>query len=226
MEETGLNIYQKLAKIRKTVEVVQKNKAGYGYKYVSDDELLAKITGTMDRYGISLIPCVVPGTIKVDPYSYVKTKKGVDENVNEIIVSSDMVLKWINNENPDECVVVPWALVGQQSDASQSFGSGLTYAYRYFLLKYFGVSTPEDDPDAWRSKQKEAEEAENKAIAEQIIHKFDTDVRTYLEEHKDKAEDVKALVVRFVKSGDYTKIKEPTLAQKLSDEFNSKFLQQ
>ena len=39
-----LNLYQKLAKIRKQVEVVQKNKSGYGYKYVTDDELLAKIT--------------------------------------------------------------------------------------------------------------------------------------------------------------------------------------
>lgn len=30
MAET-LNLYQKLAKIRKCVEVVQKNKSGYGY---------------------------------------------------------------------------------------------------------------------------------------------------------------------------------------------------
>jgi hypothetical protein len=44
----AMNIYQKLAKVRKQVEVVQKNKSGYGYKYVTDDELLAKITGVMD----------------------------------------------------------------------------------------------------------------------------------------------------------------------------------
>lgn len=30
-----MNIYQKLARIRKQVEVIQKNKSGYGYKYVS-----------------------------------------------------------------------------------------------------------------------------------------------------------------------------------------------
>lgn len=56
-------------------------------------------------------------------------------------------------------------MVGQQADASQSFGSGLTYVYRYFPLKHFGVSTVEDDPDNWRAKQREAEEAENRAIA-------------------------------------------------------------
>ena len=45
----NLNIYQKLAKIRKQVEVIQKNKAGYGYKYVSEDEILARISTFMDK---------------------------------------------------------------------------------------------------------------------------------------------------------------------------------
>lgn len=71
----SLNIYQKLAKVRKQVEVVQKNKSGYGYKYVTDDELLAKITAGMDRYGLTLIPSIVPNTISVNPYTYKKTKK-------------------------------------------------------------------------------------------------------------------------------------------------------
>ena len=51
-----MNIYQKLARIRKQVEVIQKNKSGYGYKYVSEDEILAKISVFMDKYGLSLIP--------------------------------------------------------------------------------------------------------------------------------------------------------------------------
>lgn len=45
-----MNIYQKLARIRKQVEVIQKNKSGYGYKYVSEDEILAKISVFMDKY--------------------------------------------------------------------------------------------------------------------------------------------------------------------------------
>lgn len=48
MAEQNLNIYQKLAKIRKQVEVIQRNKKGYGYTYVSEDEILAKISGFMD----------------------------------------------------------------------------------------------------------------------------------------------------------------------------------
>ena len=36
-----MNIYQKLAKVRKQAEVIQRNKKGYGYTYVSEDEILS-----------------------------------------------------------------------------------------------------------------------------------------------------------------------------------------
>lgn len=32
-DHTQLNIYQKLAKVREQVEVLRKNKSGYGYTY-------------------------------------------------------------------------------------------------------------------------------------------------------------------------------------------------
>ena len=228
-EEKKLNLYQKLAKIRKVVEVVQKNKSGYGYRYVTDDELLSKITGKMDSLGVSLIPGIVPGTLEVSPYTYVKTKydpkakESHEENVNEILVKADTVYTWVNDENPSESIVVPWGLVGQQADASQSFGSGLTYTYRYFLLKYFGVSTVEDDPDNWRTKQREAEEAESREIAAGIIAEFDHNVKEFVAKNPARKADVKKLVVQFVKSGDYNQITEPALAAKLLEEFNKQF---
>lgn len=222
--ETKLNLYQKLAKIRKRVEVMQKDKSGYSYRYVSDAELLAKITGAMENNNVSLIPFVVPGTFHVEPYTYIKTKKGVEETVNELLVNADMVYKWVNNDNPDEYIEVPWALVGHQSDASQSFGSALTYSYRYFLLKYFGVATPDDDPDAWRSKQKAAEAEEDKLLAEQIINTLDETVRTFLADNKDKAAEVKELMTKYVKDANYKKITEPALAQKLLEDFSNSFL--
>lgn len=230
---TDMNIYQKLAKIRKNVEVVQKNKAGYGYKYVTDDELLAKITGFMDKYGVSLIPSVTSGTMSVEPYTYKKTKKDKDkegnpifyeENVNEIMVHGDMKYTWVNNDNPDEKIVVDWHLVGHQSDGSQSFGSALTYSMRYFLLKYFSIATPDDDPDKWRSKQKAAEVAEDKAIAEQFIMQVNTRVTEFLSSNPDKKEDVKKFVSQYVKGGDYFKITESTLAAKLLEDFKEKFI--
>lgn len=220
-----LNIYQKLAKIRKQVEVVQKNRSGYGYRYVTDDELMAKISGVMDKYGVSLIPSVVPDSMSVEPYTYEKIKKGEKEIVNEILVSGEMQFTWVDNANPDDRITVDWAVVGQQSDASQSFGSGLTYAYRYFLLKFFGVATPEDDPDKWRSKQREAAEAEERAIAKGLIEAFHTTCSDFLENNPDKKDDVKAFLGQYAKESNYFAIKEVALANKLIEDFQKNFLE-
>nr|DAZ58146.1 MAG TPA: ERF superfamily protein [Caudoviricetes sp.] len=228
MAEQNLNIYQKLAKIRKQVEVIQRNKKGYGYTYVSEDEILAKISGFMDKYSLSLIPSVIHSSAVVTPYHTKKTKstnKGeiYEENVNEVLVSADMVFTWVNNENPDERVDVPWILVGHQSDGSQSFGSGLSYAMRYFLLKFFNIATPDDDPDKWRSKQKAAGAAEDKMIAEEIIASFDTMVKEFLASNQDKTEEVKKFVAKYVKGGNYFAITESVLASKLLADFKETF---
>lgn len=151
-----MNLYEKLALIRKMVSVIQKSKQAYGYKYVTEDEILAKITAGMDKYHVSLIPMIKPNTSKIEPYKYVD-KKGKDAY--EILFNADMLYKWVNDENPDEYIDVDWFLAGQQADVSMSFGSALSYSNRYFLLKYFQVATVDDDPDNWRSKQKSAEEA-------------------------------------------------------------------
>lgn len=231
MAET-LNLYQKLAKIRKQVEVIQKNKSGFNYKYVTDDELLAKVTAFMDKYGISLTPEIVTGSMKTEPYHYIKTKinkkdgQPYDEHNNEIIVSADMIFTWINNENPEERIQIPWLLIGQQADSSQAFGSGLTYSMRYFLLKYFNIATPDDDVDSWRSKQKAAEAAEDKAIATQIINQLDEKIKAYLANNPKNGAAVKEFVSKYVKDSDYFKISESVLASKLLSDFETKFLKE
>lgn len=218
-----MNLYQKLAEVRKVAEVIQKNKSGYGYKYVSDDEILAKITGKMDKLGISLIPSVAPGTIQVTPYTYYKEKKDKQETVNEILVSADMYYTWVDNEHPECQISVPWNLVGQQSDASQAYGSGLTYSMRYFLLKYFNVATPDSDPDAWRSKQRAAEEEEEKLMAKATIEVLHKGITSLLADNPNAAADVKKMVSKYVKGGDYFKINDAALATKLLTEFNNTY---
>jgi hypothetical protein len=230
-EKKEMNIYQKLAEIRKQVEVMQKNKSGYGYRYVDEESILAKISVFMTKYGLSLIPGIVPGTTAVEPYHYVKTKttkdgKTFEEHCNEVLVRADTTWTWVNNERPEERIVVPWGMVGQQSDASQSFGSGLTYSSRYFLLKYFNVATSDDDPDYFRAKQREAEEKEEKETTNAIVQKLDEAIRGFLESHSDRAADVKTLVSKYVKSGDYRKIKESKVAAKLYAEFKEMFLKE
>lgn len=227
-----LNIFQKLSKIRKPVEVLQKNKAGYGYRYVTEDLILAKITGLMDKYGVSLIPCVVRGSTEVTPYEYSKTKSTktgqiYEEKVNEILVKADMEWSWVNNDNPQDRIVVPWTLVGQQSDASQAFGSGLSYSSRYFMLKYFNVATSDDDPDNWRSMQKEAEETESREIAKAIIEQVHALVSEHVASHEDDRQKIYDITKKYAKdskgkaSVNYNLITDPVAAGKLLDELTS-----
>ena len=218
MPESSENIYQKLAKVKKSVEVLEKNKSGYGYKYVSEDEILARITGIMDKQHLSLIPQIVPGTFKAEPYAYTKvsyskeTKTMVETPVNEIITQADMKFVWINNDDPSEFVVVPWAMVGHQADGSQGYGTALTYAYRYFLLKFFGIATTSDDPDEWRGKQAAAAEEEKQKALTEILDEFDERVRLYLAANPGKTEEVQKFSKKYIKSGKYKEIKNVALA--------------
>ncbi len=229
--EEKMTIYQKLAKIRKSVEVMRKNKSGYGYTYVTEEAILANITGLMDKYELSLIPGIVPGTTTVTPYYYEKTKFTKDgkqyiEKVNEILVQADSTWTWVDNTDPESCIVVPWSLVGQQSDASQAFGSGLSYCSRYFLLKYFNVSTTEDDPDNWRSRQREAEEGEAREIAAGIVEQIREYLNVFIAANPDKEKDVKKIIMKHViekgkPSVNYLGIKKPEVATALFDDLKA-----
>lgn len=219
-----LNLYQKLAKIRKAVEVIQKNKAGYGYKYVSEDEIFSKLSVQLDKLGLLLVPKIVEDSVDLHFWDIEtakmdkKTKEIIPDKKAEVVVHGQMVFSWINTENPEERLDVPWFFTGQQADASQAFGSGLTYCTRYFLLKFFNIATPEDDPDTWRSKQQLAAKEEDMAIVKGVVDQVDSIVHDYIASSRDddKArEEVFAIVKKYVKSGNYKKIEEPALATKL-----------
>lgn len=229
MAEEQMNLVQKLAKIRAISDVVSKEKRGYNYTYADITTILAKITAGMKKYGVSLIPQIVPRTSSVEQKivtntKFDKTGKAYENTVTEMLVSADMVFKWVNDENPEEFIEVPWFVTGSQSDPSQAFGSGLTYCTRYFLCNYFQIAQSDSDVDTYRSKQKEAEASEDRAIAEQIITQFDGVVKTYLSDNPNKADTVKKFISKYAKNANYFAIKEPNLAAKLLNDFKNTYL--
>ena len=202
--EERLNIYQKLSQIRKPLEILQKDKNGYNYSYVSPVEIAAKTNGLMRRYGVSLVPEIEPQTLIVTPITYTKRKFSktgdpIEEIINETLVQADMKFHWVNDENPEERITVPWVITGQQADASQALGSALTYGTRYFLLKYFNVATSDDDPDDIRSRQKEAEHFEEIEVAKSIAAEVDKKAHEILDKYPESEKDVVTIVKKFVK---------------------------
>lgn len=230
-ENERLSLVQKLAKIRAMSDVVSKEKSGYNYKYADMTTILAKITSGMKKYGVSLIPSIVPGTASIDQNTIVKTKidktgKPYDLKATEMLVRADMTFTWVNDDDPEDKIDVPWFVTGSQEDPSQALGSGLTYCTRYFLTNYFQIAQPDTDVDAYRSKQKAAEMSEDQAIAAELIEKFDIKLKQYLADHPEDAEKekVKKFLSRFAKNANYFAIKEPALAAKLLDDFQTTFL--
>jgi len=145
---TNLNIYQKLVEIRKSIDVFTKDTEGYGYKYVSGSQVLHKIKAKMDELGVLLIPHINDQSHKTFDYTVWDKQAKQEKSKTDFVVFGSMTYTWVNAENPDDRIEVPFQYMGQQDDISKAFGSALTYSERYFLLKFFGVPTDEDDPDA------------------------------------------------------------------------------
>lgn len=140
-----MNIYQKVVEVRKSIEGFSKDKKSYGYEYVSGNQILRAIKGKMDELGLMLIPSMDYDTLQWQKHEYV-TSKG--KEALDFIVQAKMTYTWINAENPEEKIDVPWVCIGQQQDdISKAMGTAMTYNERYFLLKFFGLPTDEDDAD-------------------------------------------------------------------------------
>ena len=138
-----MNLYQKIVEVRKVAGTFSKDKKGYGYDYVSGNQILSKIKDTMNELGLLLIPSTNVGEDYKHEY---RNNKGQDKI--DFVVKGKMSYTWINAENPEEQYTVEWAYYGQQDDISKAYGSALTYSERYFLLKCLGLPTDEDDPDS------------------------------------------------------------------------------
>ena len=137
-----MNIYQKLVEVRKSIEGWDKDTKGYGYSYVSGSQVLGKIKSKMDELGIILETHIE--TFSHGIHEYVNAK---GKSVKDFVVNGQMLMVWVNADDPEDKIEVPWHYAGQQDDISKAFGSGLTYTERYFMLKQFGVPTDYDDPD-------------------------------------------------------------------------------
>ena len=149
-----LNIYQKLVEVRKTIDFFKKDQKSFNYEYVSGVQILAKIKSKMDELGVVLEPHVKHSEGKYFIYEYTTTsydkfkKQNVEKKNIDYIVDMPMEYIWVNAEKPEDRIICSWSLLGQQSEVSKAFGSGLTYSERYFLLKYFGIPTDDLDPDS------------------------------------------------------------------------------
>ncbi len=146
--ETNKNLNKKLLELQKVVKGLKKDKKGFGYDYVSGDKLLGFIRPAMDELGLRLVPnteSVEQQMIETVPQS-TNRDGSIKPAKNEIYVLLHKTYTWIDVES-GETETTHFYSQGCNS-FDKSIGSAETYAERYFILKYFHISTDEDDVDA------------------------------------------------------------------------------
>lgn len=163
-----LSLFKKLLHIQEQVKGLGKDAKSFGYKYVSGDKVLDKIKPLMNELGLILKQEIL--SVENTRMDY-KTKSG---EKTEILTSCSMKFTWVNAYNPEERDENLFHANGQ-NDFEKGLGSALTYGERYFLLKYFHISTDEDDIDnparkeEVKNKEVKVENKDKKEIAIKMI---------------------------------------------------------
>lgn len=158
MSETKLNIYQKLLEIQKAIIGLGKDGTSFGYKYVTGSKALEHIKPLMNQYGLILKQEVLTITNQRQDYA---TKTG---SKSEILTCTTQKFTWVDCETGEKDENL-FAANGQ-NDWEKGLGSALTYAERYFLLKFFHIATDEDDidnPERDKNKAKPIEAPQTKS---------------------------------------------------------------
>jgi hypothetical protein len=182
MSAEKLNLYQKLALIQSEVKGLGKDKDGHGYKYVTGAKVLDSIKPIMIKHGIILKQEIISiENVRQDYLTSLAKDNGVwtGKPKTEILSKVMMRFTWIDCESGEKDENSFGA--NGQNDWDKGVGSALTYAERYFLLKYFHINTDEDDIDNPERKaeelaqQKRIDEAKAKEDERQLNIKLDLD---------------------------------------------------
>lgn len=138
------NIYQKLLIIQQKINGLGKDKSSNNYSYVTGSKVLEHIKPLMNEHKLLLKQEVL--SIENTRQDY-KTGIGTqyEKPKSEILSKVMMRFTWVDCET-GETDVNEFGANGQ-NDWEKGLGSALTYAERYFLLKYFHIATDEDDID-------------------------------------------------------------------------------
>jgi hypothetical protein len=140
------NLFQKLIEVKRKVRYLQKDTAGFGYKYASGTSVLTAINEILNDEGVILKSEIVGSSYEPINVSVFDKKTNAYRDKTEFLYSMIMLMTWVNVDDPQDRDENKWCAFGCNGE-EKGYGSALTYGERYFMLKYFSIPTDEDDPD-------------------------------------------------------------------------------
>lgn len=169
-----MKLYEKLLTIQQRVDKLVKdglNKTDK-YNYVSSDQVLDTVRPLMNDLKLLLIPEVTDAMLHEG-----MTKSGTTRYMTELRLS----FVWVDGENGEQ-LPVPFYAQGVDLAGEKGVGKALTYAEKYFLMKFFHVSTSKDDPDGdGTTKSGEKAQRGTQAAKETIAYQRES-IRQMLDE--------------------------------------------
>lgn len=170
-----MSIYKKLHQIQTKIKGLGKDSKSFQYGYVSGAKVLEFVRPLMDEYGLILKQEILSINNTRQDYSTVGKKweeiNGQNKQVeydkpkSEILSKVMMRFTWVDVETGEKDENLFGA--NGQNDWEKGLGSALTYAERYFLLKFFHIPTDEDDIDNELRKKVEDEKPQNNTSSNQ-----------------------------------------------------------
>ena len=154
--EGKLNIYQKLLSIQTKINGLGKDKSAFNFKYVTGDKVLGEIKPLMNSLGLILKSEILSIDNTRQDYVLID-KNGKSREKSEILSKVMIRFTWVDTDTGEKDENLFGA--NGQNDWDKGVGSALTYAERYFLLKYFHIATDEDDIDNDERKSNNANAA-------------------------------------------------------------------
>ena len=203
MEEVTqeLNLFQKIADVKANIDGFTKDAKSYNYSYVSGSQVLHRIRNKMIENNLLLIPKTTEENYKQIQVTRFNQKAKREITVTEFVVEMKLTYVWINADKPEEQLEIPFYAVGQQDDVSKAHGTGLTYAERYLLMKFFNIPTDEDDADAKEKQEKYANSSNQlKDILRDEANKFIQIAENsgFSEKYKDEISKLKMMDVNIL----------------------------
>ena len=170
-----MNIYKKLLAVQKEIKGLGKDatsgSSNFGFKYVTGSKILEAIKPILNEQGLILKQEIVK--VENERIDYT-TKNG---SKSEMLYKVWQKFTWIDTETGEKDENEFYA--AGQNDWEKGLGSALTYAERYFLLKYFHIATDEDDID---NSERKAEEEKKELIT---LLKTEVNQKCYIKFGKD-----------------------------------------
>ena len=190
-----MNLYEKLLDIQtRTQAIIKDMTVGEGkqsYKAVSSVQVVEQIRPMMDEHKLLLIPSVTDARVMEG-----RTSSGTSRYFTEVFFN----MVWHDCESGEELAVPSYAQ-GVDLAGEKGVGKAHTYNKKYFLMKFFHIPTPADDPDQdSRTKSGEKAQRGTQAAKENVL-KYRAAIPLMLHElYAGDADKIKAAYIALTKA--------------------------